>query len=112
MLTKKLNQLSIKIAYFKEDREHIGEVFQDEENMAALLLYKHGEEDQYHMVRFLQHISYQSLQIIIRTRFQKIFFSLQPVQHLVGDNGRHFEMARSLPAQVFCNICPLFRSYL
>jgi hypothetical protein len=42
------------IMCFQEDRENIGEVYQDEENMAALLLYKHGEEDQYHMVSFPQ----------------------------------------------------------
>jgi len=33
----------------QEDRANIGEVFQDERNMAALLLYRHGDDDQYHM---------------------------------------------------------------
>jgi len=33
----------------EEDREAVGEVYQDRDNMAALLLYRHGHQDQYHM---------------------------------------------------------------
>ena len=37
--------------FFQDDEtEDIGEVYQDESNMAALLLYKHGLSDEYQMV--------------------------------------------------------------
>ena len=40
----------IKALLRQEDREAVGEVYQDRDNMAALLLYRHGHQDQYHMV--------------------------------------------------------------
>ena len=36
---------------FQDDEEEVGEVFQDETNMAALLFYKQGGSDEYRMVR-------------------------------------------------------------
>ena len=36
---------------FQDEDEEIGEVFQDETNMAALLFYKQGGSDEYRMVR-------------------------------------------------------------
>ena len=36
---------------FQDEEEEIGEVFQDETNMAALLFYKQGGSDEYRMVR-------------------------------------------------------------
>ena len=41
---------------FQDAEEEIGEVFQDETNMAALLFYKQGGSDEYRMVR--HHESY------------------------------------------------------
>ena len=34
-----------------QDLEDVGDLYQDETNMAALLLYKHGHSDDYKMVR-------------------------------------------------------------
>ena len=51
----------LQLRVFQEDRANIGEVFQDERNMAALLLYRHGDDDQYHMVGQYQIRSVQVL---------------------------------------------------
>ena len=39
---------------FQDEDEEVGEVFQDETNMAALLFYKQGGSDEYRMVRHLE----------------------------------------------------------
>ena len=44
------------IIYF-QDLEDVGDVYQDESNMAAMLLYKHGHSDEYKMVRHESYVS-------------------------------------------------------
>ena len=46
--------------------EDIGELFQDERNMAALLLYKQGTSDQYNMVSSLPFFDEKYLDILLR----------------------------------------------
>ena len=48
-----------------QDLEDIGDVYQDESNMAAMLLYKHGHSDEYKMVR---HCSLMSAQLANQSR--------------------------------------------
>ena len=40
-----------------QDLEDVGDVYQDESNMAAMLLYKHGHSDEYKMVRHESYVS-------------------------------------------------------
>ena len=43
--------------YLFQDLEDVGDVYQDESNMAAMLLYKHGHSDEYKMVRHESYVS-------------------------------------------------------
>ena len=60
----------------EEDLTELGEVFQDESNMAALLLYKNGRTDEYQMVSHileLMHLSsFQAAFLFVGHRFKHI----------------------------------------
>ena len=60
----------------EEDLTDLGEVFQDESNMAALLLYKNGRTDEYQMVSHileLMHLSsFQASFLFVGHRFKHI----------------------------------------
>ena len=82
----------------EEDLTELGEVFQDESNMAALLLYKNGRTDEYQMVSHileLMHLSsFQAAFLFVGHRFKHI------IEVLIRMLARIFTVALHLVSDI------------